>query len=107
VRVVVNEPPEDRLTVCGVFGGVQDMLVPEVVHLLRPGDHDLTGVRCDQVEELLVLLLGLVQVVPQISPPTLSTLQFFLYSRQIQILDQLPLLLVRQRDFLVHKAPIV
>ena len=57
MRIVMNESAHDALTIARVFGGVQNVLMPEIIQVLRPGNDRLARVRRDEKEKLAIFVL--------------------------------------------------
>lgn len=106
---MLDESTPDRFAVAGVFGGVEDVLMPEVIEFLGPRDDRLAGVGRDQVEELAILLFQLVGAVAQPPPPSLLAEQAVLYRLQVEGHDALPFCVHDEspgsRSFLVRELP--
>src|SRR5258708_23976696 len=90
VRVVMDEVPDDGLAVLRVPGGVENVLVPEVVEILRPRHDGFARVARNEVKELAVLLLDAIRAVPDLPPPPLPGGEFRLDAAQIKCPDAFP-----------------
>lgn len=85
VGVVVDEPTKQIHAIVGVFGRIEDMGVPEIIHVLRPGN-DVVRRRSRQIEELTIMAFYFVEEVllrfgrkpPHDSPPKGFPLQVLL-----------------------------
>lgn len=90
--IVMNEFAEQKLAISLVLQSIQNVLMPEIVQVLRPRDDRSTSVVGDQKQELPILFFNLIGTVIDPPPEAFSGAELLLHRGEIQIFDEIPTL---------------
>ena len=88
--VVMDEPAQERVAIPGVFCRIQNVLMPKIVEVMRPGHNGFPGIGCDKIQELTIFRLHAIRAPANAPPPTLLEGEFLPDAVKIQRLDFFP-----------------